>query len=133
MMSRIRGRDTKPELALRKLLHRMGFRYRTHGTTLPGRPDLVFAKYRAVVFVHGCFWHRHFGCDFATTPASNTAFWQKKFSGTVERDSRSVASLMTNRWRVAIVWECAIEDAPERAAAKISTWLLGSKATLELG
>ena len=88
-MSRIRGSDTKPELLVRSLLHRMGYRFRLHRKDLPGRPDIVLPKYRTVIFVHGCFWHRHKGCKYAYTPKSRTDFWQNKFQGTVERDKRN--------------------------------------------
>jgi len=105
-MSRIRGRDTKPELVLRRLLHAQGFRYRLHNTSLPGKPDLVLAKYKAVVFVHGCFWHRHQGCNIATTPKSNVQFWTSKFENNVARDRRNVQALEGLGWRVFVVWEC---------------------------
>jgi len=92
-MSRIRGKDTQPELTLRKVLHRLGLRYRLHGAGLPGKPDLVFPRYRTVVFVHGCFWHRHDGCNIATTPKSNTPFWLEKFEKNVARDARVATQL----------------------------------------
>ncbi|HEY4093583.1 MAG TPA: DNA mismatch endonuclease Vsr [Luteibacter sp.] len=107
-MSRIRGKDTRPELALRKVLHRLGLRYRLHGTVLPGKPDLVFPRYQAVVFVHGCFWHRHPGCSIATTPKSNTAFWVEKFEKNVARDARVAAQLEEQGWRVLVAWECEL-------------------------
>ncbi|MDT4822597.1 Very short patch repair protein [compost metagenome] len=109
-MSRIRGKDTKPELALRKVLHRLGLRYRLHGAELPGKPDLVFPRYRTVVFVHGCFWHRHTGCNIATTPKSNTQFWLAKFEKNVARDARVVAQLEALGWRVIVVWECELSS-----------------------
>ena len=92
-MSRIRGKDTGPELSLRSLLHRAGFRYRLHDTTLPGKPDLVLPRYRTVIFVHGCYWHRHSGCKYAATPRTRTDFWLAKFQGTVERDRRTAEAL----------------------------------------
>ncbi|MFZ5534162.1 MAG: very short patch repair endonuclease [Pseudomonadota bacterium] len=92
-MSRIRGKDTQPELALRKALHRMGFRYRLHEKKLPGKPDIVLPRYKVVVFVHGCFWHRHPGCKIATIPKSNTPFWLEKFQNNVARDIRTVDEL----------------------------------------
>ena len=95
-MSRIRSKDTQPELALRKALHMQGFRYRLHGAGLPGKPDLVFPRYKTVVFVHGCFWHRHEGCRIATTPKSNTQFWTDKFERNAARDIRSQALLEGN-------------------------------------
>lgn len=105
-MSRIRGQHSKPELALRRALHRLGMRFRLHARDLPGKPDLVFPRYKAVVFVHGCFWHRHEGCKIATTPKSNTSFWVEKFSKNVARDTRVAATLKELGWRVFIVWEC---------------------------
>ncbi len=104
-MSRIRSRDTKPELALRKELHALGLRYRL-GSTLPGKPDLVLPRHNALVFVHGCFWHRHEGCRVATTPKSNTAFWTEKFGRNVARDSRVTRELEAIGWRVFVAWEC---------------------------
>lgn len=105
MMSGIRGFDTKPELIVRRHLHAGGLRYRLK-SLLPGKPDLVFPKHRTVVFVHGCFWHRHSGCKFSTTPASNVAFWQKKFLGNVARDGRVEDELRLEGWTVMVVWEC---------------------------
>ncbi|WP_264371279.1 very short patch repair endonuclease [Burkholderia plantarii] len=125
-MSRIRGKNTKPELTLRKALHRLGFRYRLHGAGLPGKPDLVFRRYKTVVFVHGCFWHRHAGCSIATTPKSNTAFWLEKFEKTMARDKRVTTQLEEQGWRVLVVWECELStpakamQATERLAAIIA-------------
>jgi len=107
MMSSIRGKNTKPELAVRSYLHRAGLRFRLH-VRLPGKPDLVFPKYRTVVFVHGCFWHRHKSCRFATTPASNTVFWQKKFDANVSRDAAAKKALRKLGWRVRIIWACQL-------------------------
>ena len=109
-MSRIRGKDTGPEKRLRSLLHRSGYRFRLYHPRLPGRPDLVFPKYHAVVFVHGCYWHRHEGCPQATTPKTHTDFWQAKFNGTVERDRRKSQELIRMGWRVITVWECELEN-----------------------
>ncbi|MEL0082613.1 MAG: DNA mismatch endonuclease Vsr, partial [Gammaproteobacteria bacterium] len=92
-MSRIRGKDTKPEKRLRTLLHHAGFRFRLHDRSLPGSPDLVLPKYRTVVFVHGCYWHRHENCPKATVPKTRTGFWTSKFEGTIERDNRKEAEL----------------------------------------
>jgi DNA mismatch endonuclease (patch repair protein) len=109
-MSRIRGVDTKPELLVRSLLHRMGFRYRLHGKGLPGKPDLVFARARAVLFVHGCFWHMH-RCRFGKpAPATNRSFWAEKRRGNAERDKRNRAALKADGWRVFEIWECATKD-----------------------
>lgn len=110
-MARIRSRDTQPELALRRELHRAGLRYRLHAKGMAGKPDLVLPRYRAVVFVHGCFWHRHQGCGIATTPKSNTEYWQAKFSRNVERDCGVQARLRNEGWRVFVVWECQLSSA----------------------
>jgi DNA mismatch endonuclease (patch repair protein) len=133
MMSGIRGRDTQPELAIRRALHRNGFRYRLHVAGLPGRPDIVFPKYRAVIQVHGCFWHRHAGCRFSTTPASNAPFWNKKFSQTIVRDRLTTDKLLQVGWRVAIVWECALDANGVNVAVKaLSAWLKRKKPFIEL-
>jgi len=108
LMSRVRGRDTKPEWILRSGLHRLGFRYSLCSSKLPGRPDLVFRKYRSVVFVHGCFWHRHHGCPESSMPKSNREFWQRKFERTIERDNRNSRKLRAMGWRVIVVWQCEL-------------------------
>jgi DNA mismatch endonuclease (patch repair protein) len=107
-MSRIRSANTKPEVAFRKALHRLGFRYRLHGRKLPGKPDIVLSKHKTVIFVHGCFWHRHSGCKVATFPKSNTSFWIDKFTRNVARDTRVAAELRQIGWRVFVVWECQL-------------------------
>jgi DNA mismatch endonuclease (patch repair protein) len=110
MMAGIRGKHTKPELAVRRFLHRIGFRFRLHDRNLPGKPDLVFPKYRAVVHVHGCFWHQHAGCRFAYTPASNRDFWQTKLRQNVARDAKNDRALHELGWRSITVWECEVAD-----------------------
>lgn len=126
-MSRIRSRDTKPELALRSALHRLGFRFRVNARQLPGKPDIVLAKHRTVIFVHGCFWHRHEGCKVANTPKSNTEFWEEKFTRNVERDKVSNKKLEASGWRVIVVWECELKTAGliEARAGQISKLLRG--------
>lgn len=126
-MSRIRGRDTKPEIVLRKLLHARGLRYRLHRADLPGKPDLVFVRYKAVVFVHGCFWHRHEGCSIATTPKSNAEFWLEKFERNTRRDRRNIQALHDLGWCVYIVWECELTSArkAEATAARIASSIVG--------
>jgi DNA mismatch endonuclease (patch repair protein) len=123
-MSRIRGRDTRPELALRRLLHAAGFRYRLH-QNLPGRPDLVLPKYGAIIFVHGCFWHRHAGCRVANTPKSNVDFWMGKFTRNVARDATVESTLRNSGWRVLVVWECELNTKEKATAtdAKVGSWL----------
>jgi len=110
MMSGIRGRNTKPELLIRSLLHRRGFRFRLDARDLPGRPDIVLPRYRAVIFVHGCFWHQHPGCDFATVPATRPEFWQAKFAANKARDSAVVDRLTALGWQVFTIWECQTKD-----------------------
>lgn len=106
LMASIRGKDTKPEMAVRRLLHAMGYRFRLHRRDLPGTPDIVLPGRRAVIFVHGCFWHRHEGCKLAAVPATRREFWEAKITGNKARDRRAVAQLRRERWRVAVVWEC---------------------------
>jgi DNA mismatch endonuclease, patch repair protein len=110
MMSGIRGSDTRPERVVRKFFHAAGLRYRLHDRTLPGCPDLVLPKYRSVVFVHGCFWHRHPECRFAYVPKSNTAFWESKLGGNVRRDAQQIEILRTLGWNVFVIWECTVES-----------------------
>jgi DNA mismatch endonuclease (patch repair protein) len=107
-MSRIRGKDTTPEKMVRSLLHRMGCRFRLHGKKLPGRPDIVLPKHKTVVFVHGCFWHRHRGCKNCTTPTNNRSFWVKKLEGNVARDMVQRRTLRKLGWQVVVVWECEL-------------------------
>ena len=109
VMSRIRGTDTKPEKVLRSLLHRLGYRFRLHGRGLAGRPDVVLARYRTAIFVHGCFWHLHPGCPQGRLPWSNREFWSKKLRANRLRDRRKVAELEAEGWRVLTVWECEVE------------------------
>lgn len=110
MMSGIQGKNTKPELLVRKYLHGRGLRFRLHARELPGKPDLVFPKYKAVVFVHGCFWHSHPRCRFAVVPASNVEFWKQKLDGNRMRDQRDETRLKALGWRVLTVWECQLEE-----------------------
>ncbi len=110
MMAGIRGTNTKPERLLRKLLHREGFRFRLHGAGLPGRPDIVLRKHAVVIFVHGCFWHRHAGCPYAYLPVSNRAFWKNKFASNLKRDAANEKELLRLGWRVLVVWECTFRD-----------------------
>jgi DNA mismatch endonuclease (patch repair protein) len=110
MMAGIRGKDTKPELTVRRYLHKHGFRFRLHVRHLPGVPDLLLPKYRTVIFVHGCFWHQHDGCKYATKPKSNAQFWQEKLAANVERDANVNAALKASGWRVIVIWECEISE-----------------------
>ena len=108
MMAGIRSKNTKPEMTVRRYLHARGFRYRLHARDLPGSPDLVLPKYRVAILVHGCFWHRHTRCRFATTPVSNVERWNVKFQANVDRDAKKITLLKKAGWRVMVVWECEL-------------------------
>ena len=123
-MSRIRGRDTTPELRVRSLLHSLGYRFRLHVASLPGKPDIVLPKWKRIVLVHGCFWHRHSGCKFAYTPKSRLSFWTNKFTENVKRDLRTERQLRELGWRVVTVWECQICH-PERLAKRLTARIRG--------
>lgn len=110
MMAGIRGKNTKPEMAVRRHLHRAGLRYRLHRRDLPGTPDLVLPKHEAVVFVHGCYWHQHPGCRFAVMPKSNTEFWREKLEGNRRRDLRHQRELRELGYRVFVIWECQLSE-----------------------
>lgn len=127
-MSRIRNRNTKPERVVRSLLHRLGYRFTVNGPlnrNLPGRPDIVLPKYRAVVFVHGCFWHRHEGCPETTTPKTRTQWWLQKFEGNIARDTHNQKALRDAGWNAVVIWECeaakpsGIEQKVQRLLEKI--------------
>lgn len=122
MMAGIGGKNTKPEMVLRRALHARGFRYRLHVASLPGRPDIVLPKHQAVILVHGCFWHRHPGCRFATTPATRPDFWLEKFRQNIIRDQRNLAALRDQGWRVATVWECDLRLGSD-VIDELSVWL----------
>ena len=125
-MAAIRGKDTKPELMVRRGLHAKGFRYRLQGRGLPGRPDLVLPKYHAVIFVHGCFWHRH-DCPLFRWPQTRQDFWRDKINGNARRDGEAVGLLLDVGWRVGIVWECALKGRGKRPLPEVidslSLWL----------
>jgi DNA mismatch endonuclease, patch repair protein len=121
LMGRVRQKNTKPEIVVRSLAHQLGYRFRPHRRDLPGRPDLVFPKLKKVIFVHGCFWHRH-GCSKATTPKSNLAYWQPKFAENVERDKRAIAELLSLGWEPMVVWECETRDI-DALSQSLSTFL----------
>jgi DNA mismatch endonuclease (patch repair protein) len=133
-MARIKAKDTRPERHLRCALHRAGFRFRLHGKDLAGHPDLVLAKYRAAIFVHGCFWHRHLGCAYAYDPKTRPAFWRQKFDENVERDKRQVSILRKSGWRVAIVWECGLRSAGARSKTNpdVIEWLRSNRGSTEI-
>ena len=117
-MSGIRGKDTKPELTVRRYLHARGFRYRLHVRDLPGRPDIVLPRYHAVVFVHGCFWHRHEGCRLAARPKSRPEYWEAKLTGNAARDARDQQRLSDLGWNIHVVWECNLTPAALDALAR---------------
>ena len=109
-MSAIKSKNTKPELAVRKVLHSMGYRFRLHGKGLPGSPDIVLPKYKTVIFVHGCFWHRHENCKYATTPKTRQEFWNKKFTTNIERDLEIQEKIKNLNWRSVVIWECETKN-----------------------
>lgn len=122
MMSAIRGKNTRPEIQVRKFLHAQGYRYRLHRRDLPGKPDLVFPSLKTCLFVHGCFWHRHVGCRYATSPKTRVDFWIDKFQKNVARDLANIGALEALGWRVVIVWECQLKE-DEQALEKLLTKL----------
>ena len=126
VMSRVGSKNTKPELLVRSFLHRAGFRFRIHGRKLPGNPDLVLPKHQTVVFVHGCFWHRHKDCRRATMPASRVEFWKDKFDKNVARDRKNLALLKETGWRAIVLWECEIANVKgrEERLAKLAEEIL---------
>lgn len=109
-MSAIKGKNTKPEILVRKLLHRLGYRFKIQRKDLPGKPDIVLPKYKTAIFINGCFWHRHAGCKYASTPSTNSEFWEKKFAANVKRDARNYATLKEQGWNVLIIWECEVKE-----------------------
>jgi DNA mismatch endonuclease (patch repair protein) len=131
MMAGIRGRDTRPEQIVRKALFARGFRYRLDVRTLPGRPDIVLAKHRAAVFVHGCFWHQHPGCRLAARPATRPVFWAAKLGRNAERDLEVRGKLLDLGWRVAVIWECGTRHASAEMVDALTAWLGGDEPTLE--
>lgn len=135
MMSGIRGANTRPELALRKGLHRRGFRYRLHDKCLPGKPDLVFPKHHAVIFVNGCFWHGH-DCHLFKWPKTREDFWKTKISRNKERDAAALAELRAKGWRVGVIWECALKGKTRRLLDDVldecAAWLSGNQPEMEI-
>ena len=109
-MSAIKSKHTKPEIKVRKVLYSMGYRFRLHSKDLPGSPDIVLPKYKTVIFVHGCFWHRHENCKYASTPKTRQEFWNKKFTENIKRDKLNQENLSSKGWKIIIVWECEIKD-----------------------
>lgn len=133
-MSQIRGKDTKPELMVRKYLHSQGFRFRLHDTSLPGKPDVVMKKYKSVVFVHGCFWHGHEGCKYFTIPATRTDWWSAKIERNSQKDSESIEELQKLGWTVYVIWECELKPKNRKVTLEsLSTNFKDQKLTLKLG
>ena len=117
-MAKIRGKDTGPERAVRSLLHRAGYRFRLHVKDLPGKPDIVLPKYHAVIFVHGCFWHRHRNCKMASIPKTHRKFWADKFARNVANDRKHLRQLRRLGWKVLVVWECQLQH-PDNVLARL--------------
>jgi len=118
-MSRVRSKDTKPEILVRQALHKQGYRFRLHISNLPGKPDIVLPKWKTVIFVNGCFWHRHKGCQRSTTPTSNRKFWTDKFDRNVKRDRKNKRALKRLGWKVLVVWECEADNSFQSIKALI--------------
>lgn len=132
MMSGIRGKDTQPELVLRKGLFRLGIRFRLHVASLPGRPDIVIGKSRVAILVHGCFWHSHHGCSYFKVPGTNRGFWEKKLRENQDRDARNLLALQSAGWRIALVWECATRVAPDDVVSLVAGFLKSNRAFIEI-
>lgn len=121
VMSKVRSSNTRPELAVRRKLHSLGFRFRLHGKNLPGKPDIVLPKHRSIVLVHGCFWHHHTACGKSKLPTSNAGFWRRKIFRNVRRDKQNISKLKRLEWRVLVIWECEIKTA--RYISKLKRFL----------
>jgi DNA mismatch endonuclease (patch repair protein) len=110
LMSRVKGKNTLPELSVRRFAHSLGLRFRLHRRDLPGTPDLVFPKWKLALFVHGCYWHRHIGCKLCTTPKTRVEFWNAKFTRNIERDRQNIAALKLRGWKVLVIWQCELRN-----------------------
>jgi DNA mismatch endonuclease, patch repair protein len=127
-MSRIKGKDTKPEMLVRKFLHAQGFRYKLHDKTLPGKPDLVLPRYKTVIFIHGCFWHAHTNCKYFTIPKTRTQWWTNKINTNKANDTKAVKSLRKEGWKVIVLWECQLKkESDEKALKKLIKHLVAEK------
>ncbi|OMG56599.1 very short patch repair endonuclease [Azonexus hydrophilus] len=135
MMTGIKGKNTRPEIAVRKEMFRRGFRYRLHAKELPGKPDIVFPRFRAVVFVHGCFWHGH-DCHLFRLPSTRPEFWKTKIDRNRQNDAKSIEALLSSGWRVAVIWECSTRGKKESGllsvADELQSWLKGVGKTLDI-
>ncbi|MEA3221596.1 MAG: DNA mismatch endonuclease Vsr [Thermodesulfobacteriota bacterium] len=126
IMSRVSGKNTKPELVVRSLLHNMGYRFRLHRNDLPGKPDITLPKYKKIIFVHGCFWHGHIDCPRAKRPTTNKIFWNEKLNKNIERDKITVNNLKSLGWDVLTVWTCEVKDT-EKLRNKLLSFIEGHK------
>lgn len=132
MMSRVKGKDTRQEVEIRKRLFALGFRYRLHVNNLPGKPDIVLQKYKTVIFIHGCFWHVH-DCSLFRWPASKKAFWKKKLSGNKNRDIENIQSLKKLGWRILVIWECSFRGAGKNREKEINSLVKKTEKWLNFG
>lgn len=136
-MASVGQRNTGPEMRLRRALHRLGLRYRLHDQKLPGTPDVVFPRFKSAVFVHGCFWHVHKGCKFATEPSSRKDFWREKFKANQKRDKKNYDALLASGWRVLVVWECAINTRKsfelDELGTQVKNWLSSAERFADIG
>ncbi len=128
IMALVKGKDTKPEMAIRQKLHRLGYRYRVHRKDLPGKPDLAFSRLRKAIFVHGCFWHGHDNCSYGRLPKSNLEYWSRKLERNKERDAENIRCLLEMGWEVAVVWQCELKDI-DAVVAKLVDFLKRKEST----
>src|SRR5438105_1855737 len=131
LMSRVRVRDTQPEVLVRRLIHSLGFRFRLHRKDLPGCPDIVLPRLKSVIFINGCFWHGHRRCRKGTRPSSNVEFWNRKIQGNIERDNKNLRRLKRLGWQVLVIWECQTRD-EEKLAQQIDSFLSERREAVEL-
>ncbi len=134
LMSKVHGQETKIEKLVRSSLHRRGYRFRKNVVTLPGRPDIVLPKYKAAIFIHGCFWHGHYGCRKSRLPTARRSFWEEKRQANLERDARKISELFNFGWRVAVVWQCALEQTETltNTIDTLETWINSEKSRCEI-
>jgi len=130
-MSLIRAENSRPEILLRSILHRLGFRFRVNVKSLPGKPDIVLRKHQAVIFVHGCFWHAHPNCKRARIPSSNRRYWKKKFERNKEKDAKNIREIKRLGWRPCVVWECQVMKSPQAVARRVFRFLTGSPLSMD--
>lgn len=131
MMASIKGRDTKPEIVVRRYLHARGFRFRLHSKDLPGKPDIVLPKWNAVVLIQGCFWHGHVGCPYFRIPGTRTEFWREKIDANARRDACNEKALRSRGWRIAVIWECALKNDAPKSLEELGRFLRSDDVQLE--